>query len=352
MATYTTRRGTAITYTEFIDRANPSPSSVFRISDGQSSATRIIDVAWSDWPRFVEDAVGYTTIKTNDATAQPYISRITPWHAAINDLATERKWLWAVDVTVQGFGKPTDDVMNETVGGLPMARFKTARCTLGYSTLLYDIRTDDALGTDRDESRLDRYVTKIYRPQGEFLNIDGSAYYYGLGTSPAVPLYRGVNKTLISFNVQLTWHKIPEEAVPTKFLNPNATNFAIDRCLGTVNNQDWEGYAKGTLLLMAVEMRPYVSAVGIRYYDLTYSFKFFNPTQETRNNNAIGHQHIFRPRTTPGWYEALGGDTGRTIATSTNPTNFIAQTDNVNIYNWSNFRNLFRPAAATYKAQD
>jgi len=348
MATYVTRKGQSIPYKEFVGGANPSPSSVFSIADDASSGIRIIDVDWAYWPAFVQDAVGYTEIKV--IAGETYLSRVTPWYATIDN--SERKWLWANRVNVEGYGKTSDSVMYQTLNGLPMAQFKTARCTFSYGTLLYDIKTDEQMGAGRDESTLERYVTKIYRPQGEFLNIDGSAYYYGLGTSPAVPLYRGVNKTLISFNVQLTWHKIPEEAVPTKFLNPNATNFAIDRCLGTVNNQDWEGYAKGTLLFMAVEMKPYVSATGIRYYDLTYSFKFFNPTQESRSNNAIGHQHIFRPRTTPGWYEALGGDTGKTIATSVNPTNFIAQTSGVNIYDWSNFRNLFRPAAATYKAKD
>lgn len=352
MATFTTQvePKQKIDFFELVD--NPS-SPRFTFTDDASFATRVIDVAWGTFPRFVNDVLGYSLVKTavnttdednRTVVGMPFVSRVLPWAIPFKNSANNY-WLFASKVDVEGVGVPSNNIMYEQGGRDQIAFYNKARCTIQYATRMYDILADSEINR-YDESGLQRYVTKLYRPEGEFLTIDGSAYYYGgiRQNGQPVPLARGVNKSLVKFNIALTWHKIPKDGVPSNFINPGCSNPAIDVSLGRVNNAVFSGCEKGTLLLTAVELKPIVGALGDRYYDITYYMKFFNPTKDLRNNNPIGHQHVFRPFGTPGWYEALGGTAGRTLATAANPTNFVAMATDINIYNWQNFRNLFRPA--------
>lgn len=283
-----------------------------------------------------------------------YVGRYIPWSFPIRNSTQRDRFMFASSCEIEGRGVPDDNNQFENDGAEgkdAVTRYKNARLTVQFETRLYDIMSDEDFiartANTVDESLLIRYVTKIYRPQGEFLHLDGNAYYYA-GISPAKALTRGVNKTIISYNLSLTWHFVPQEAVPSAFINYNAANLAIDKCLGRVNDDLFHGCRQGTLLLMAAELKPQVSAFGNRNYDITYMFKFLNPSQTEINGNVPGHNHIYRPfganESPPsnGWREAVASTS---LATSATPTNFVARTDDINIYNFANFRNLFRPAS-------
>jgi hypothetical protein len=351
MATYQAASGERFTIKEYVGNANTGDSPKFSFSDERSFASRVIDVPWASWPRFVQDVLGYSIATKYNPVAGtgnsglPFISRVIPWSIPFDNRSKQSRWLWASRVDVEGIGAPSSGTWYELSGRDQIAYYGQARCRISYETRTYDIVRDPQGGGSYDESDLTRYVTKYMKPQGEFLYLDGAAYYYGTGAgTTATPISRGVNKTLISYNLSITWHKIPVDGVPTAFLNPEKSNRAIDVCLGKVNNATFAGCEKGTLLLLSVEFKPFVGALGDRYYDITYYFKFFNPTTEKRNDNSVGHQHVFRPFKTPGWYEALAGDIGKNLATAALPTNFVARTKGVNIYDWADFGYLFRPA--------
>src|SRR5262249_29800477 len=154
-------------------------------------------------------------------------------------------------VEVEGRGVPDNQIQienDEAESRDSVAVYKHARLTVQFDTRMYDILSDDdfiaATSKTVDESLMLRYVTPVYRPQGEFLHLDGSAYYFA-GLRPKKILNRGVSKTIISYNLSLTWHFIPKEAVPSAFINFDAPNIAIDKCLGRVNDANFHGCKQG-----------------------------------------------------------------------------------------------------------
>lgn len=335
---------------------------------------RTIECPWLDYHDLAQGILGQsyvavgppiTTIDASAAGSNPnpfpwftpgykYVGRYTPWSFPSFVNRSYKRYLWACSAEIEGRGVPLDSNQIFGSGNDAESLYKNARLTVQFDTRLYDIMDDATFigvtNKDVDEGRLIRYVTKIYRPQGEFLVLEGNAYFYAGLTfdGGARPLTKGVNKTVVSYNISLTWHFIPEEGVPSIFFNSTAPNIAIDRCLGRVNNDTFHGARKGTLLLMAAELKPQISAFGDRTYDITYMFKFLNPSQTEYFGNVPGHNHIFRPfgaNATPtptnGWYEAVASESLSQAAT---PTNFVAMANDINIYNFADFRTLFRPA--------
>lgn len=289
----------------------------------------------------------------------PYVSRAIPWAIPFrND--SNKKYLWASAVEAEGLGTPSGNVQISTgvEGKDSISLYNTARLTVQFDTRMYDIMSDadftNVTGGDVDEARLIRYVTKTFRPSGENLALAGNAYYFaGLGNTPAtaVPLSNTVTKQIVTYNLALTWHFIPEAGVPSTFINPGSPNLAIDNCLGRVNNDYFHGCRQGTLLLMAVELKPMISALGNRIYDITYMFKYMNPAiSNDINGYAIGHNHVFRPYgandvpRTNRWWEMIAS---KILATTGPKTNFVVRTDGMNPYDWADFKTLFRPALWT-----
>ncbi len=350
----------------------------FTLEMDRSSASRVVETSWSNWGRFAQCVLGYATLGV-DENGKPGLSRAFPWSIPINN-TSNRRFLFASKIEIEGIGTPTPAGSACVIGSdnNAMAWYERARHTITFDTRTYDILADEQMGvaiqtttggggapgdaqlpppSGIDESRLVRYVTKIVKPAGEFLTLDSSAYYYAglLVGGNIVPMSRGQNKVIGSYNVSITWHLVPKEAVPSELYNPNCVNKAIDKCLGRVNRADFDGMKQGTMLLMAVELKPMVSPLGDRVFDITYMFKYFSPSATAKYNpaNVPGHNHIYRSIgggatanvSTNGWYEAFAN---RAIALATTntfaPTNFVAQTDGINIYDWADFNNLFRPA--------
>lgn len=349
--------GSPIDWSERFGSRGESPQVSLEVD--RSTATRVVDVAWGERWQFATAVVGSARLGVaRDGKAA--IIRIAPWRFPRPAFGSGLGWLWATKVSFRGVGTPTlgDQECVEGANNEAEAKYELARCTIVYETRSYDILSDEEHyvrhGQSLDEASLARYVTRTVRPQGEFLSLDGGAFHYaGLtnakGESPTVK--RGLNKTIVAYNLSLTWHLVPYEAIPSKFYNTTGPNFALDRCLGCVNNKPFAGLPAGTLMLGAAEIRPAASPLGQRVADVTYFLKFFNPSDTVRGhtihqNYVAGHQHIYTPKPPAsgeaGWYEVVTDDA--LAASSTAPTNFIAQTDEVSIFNWRDFDNLFRPA--------
>lgn len=322
----------------------------------RSTATRIVDTAWEDRWSFAENVIGSSQLGLSQ-NGKATIRRIDPWRFPRPAFGSGLGWLWASKISTSGVGKPSGECFDGN-NNEAQAVYKIARHTITYETRTYDILSDteyySTYGQAMDESDLRRYITKVVRPQGEFLTLDGNAYRYAGLTNTSgnsFPVSRGLNKAIVAFNLSLTWHLIPYEAIPSKFYNTAGPNFAIDRTLGCVNNKAFAGQPMGTLLLTAVSFQPIITPLGQRVADVTYFFKFFNPSDTVRGhavhqNYVAGHQHIYTPKPPAsgevGWYEAV---TSKTLAESTTaPTNFIAKEDETNIFNWRDFDYLFRPA--------
>jgi hypothetical protein len=241
---------------------------------------------------------------------------------------------------VVGVGVPTSgDTYTDPTGvtGSRIAAFEKAKVTVQYEARPYIVLSDggaiDAT-YGRNECSLRRFVTKQATPNVEIRTAPMGAYKYVASGTPIVEV--GSQKTFASYNLQITWHQVPDYAVPSLIHNPFLSSPSYtDSCIGRVNNAAFNGYPVGTLLLLGVQFRPYQMAFPwreIRCYDITYLLKYFNPV------SGVGHNHVFTTLATPGvgWYEV-------TTTGATNLSGGSAFSDNVSIYNWYDFTKLFTP---------
>lgn len=368
--------GQTIDWKEII---GPVRSPRIRLEWDRSSAVRTVDIPWDYSVMFAEYVIGdhyQHTDDTNVVGSGWHIKRSLPWTLNFDNTDEREPFLYATSVDIEGLGVPDDSVCYTGDDKNAQARYAKARCTVNFATRTYRIISDSQLVGEMssegsgfpDESFWKRYITRLCRPQTEVQTVQigghGNAYFYaGLYSGNAnnkaeVPIAAGINKLLSSVNLSVTWHQIPEDAVPSRVYNPDNTNFAIDNCLGRVNDREFNGFKKGTLLLLAVELKPMMSPFGRRFYDITYMFKFAQRSSEfaLRGGQEIypGHNHVFLPpikrdsySSNPpndppeGWYEAVAQ---RTTALNAPWTNFIVMEKGVNIFDFANMANLFRPS--------
>lgn len=239
-------------------------------------------------------------------------------------------------VRVQGVGVPaagaaTYEETSSYRGAI--AVYNMARVTVQYETHPYEIMDDtdlQAVGGVRHESTLARYVTKVSEPSVEFRTAPMGSYKYVPGGQP---IEMGLHKLFVYANIQLTWHEVPDYAVPSALHNPFLSSISyIDECYGRVNNAAFRNYPAGTLLFMGAKFRPYRLAFPYKskhVYDITYLFKYYRPS------SGVNHQYVFTTLSTPG--------IGYHEATTTGATNLGSMTDGVSIYDWYDFTKLFTP---------
>lgn len=319
-------------------------SAVAHFEHNRASCTRVYNMddptgavgGYEKAYRYAKVILGYPETKTSGGGIK-YIARTLP-HGINRFVRSDGKpFLFATKCKIQGlapttYGSPPD--------GNKFPEYKHFRFTVEYETLPWEVKTDGQVsyegggGLVTYEAGWERYVTKIARPAGEFFTIQptsgvaagGIAYQY-VGVTPA-NVTAGIGKLLAFCNLQVTWHQIPETAVPSVFVNPSLTARSyIETTIGKVNNAEFNGYAKGTLLLLGASMTPYRSPFGDRIFDVTYMFKYFEPVADK------GHNYLFRP-----------ASNAFIEVTTSGATNIGAMTAGVSIYDWADFTKLFTAA--------
>lgn len=267
-----------------------------------------------------------------------YIDRVLPH--AINyyqSYGDNKNYLYATKCDFRPIS-PANYTTNGPDGD-SIPQYQKAFLDVTYETLPYDIKGNGeinyAIGVP-DESWWQRYITKIAKPAGQYFSLPTSrtsgtppvtVYSYKYVTGGTPDLQEALGKLLSNCNLQVTWHSVPEAAVPSMFVNPTLTApGAIDKYVGKTNHNTFNFYPQGTLLLLGVQMTPHRSAFGNRVFDVVYMFKYFEPVP------GAGHLFNFRPLS-GGWLEV----------TTDGVTNLVAQTAGKSIYDFGNFGNLFRP---------
>jgi len=284
--------------TYYREKVPGSPATTFAVDASQS--VRTFDVDWTAQANAVEDFLGYATVVSTGA-GSPYglaVSRSTPIYHPSFYQPNGLPFLYATKCDIEGIGFTQGRWLGSIQDSNGVARYDYARMKVAHESLTYDIREDnDTLVTNLtgtgfpDEARLNRYVTKVVQPQAEYISLGYGCMRYvgGPNAGGAVPF--SVGKILVSWDVALTWHGVPIEAVATQAINPGiGSNIAfIDLALGRVNDRTFAGYAAGTMLFVMANIVPHRSATGRRTYDCEYRFKFFLPGHHkilTSNNAA------------------------------------------------------------------
>lgn len=252
----------------------------FAVDDLHSEFT--IMVAWEDRYRAMAEFLGWSQVRSEGGSR--YIERHTPYsHPEFLDdsgssngipevLYATRVISMKPFVPPRGDGKPYKSPDN-----WPRAKF--ALLKLGMQALTYDIREDsDTLVVSDgkpDESRLNRYVTKIVKPSSEILGLQGQRFKFvpSGGYPPAnTPALGTPGKRIPKYDLTLTWHEVPRRAIGSRIYNPNRSDFPADDYLGTVNSTTFAGCPVGTVLYTGVDIRPIRSALGERIFEVEYRF--------------------------------------------------------------------------------
>ena len=335
----------------------------------QGKAVRKFRVAWPSRWKFLQTFIGYSWVNLA-GTASAHIIRVPPQaHPVTVDVpgqgSFDQPWLYAQDVeSIEG--------MEPDPVGFPQlddedTPYKNAAVTVAYESLTFRVLDDEAMKdnsythdgtpTGRPEDfaggRPRRYLTKVIQPTAEYLKMSFGVFVF-VANDPVTgkkwqPASLGQGKIIPAAEVLYQWHQFPtykttvaDEA--TRVYYPPA----VKTHLGTVNDAEFDGYNKGTLLFTAFEYKPYRMIGGHVSGDLVYKMKHFEPNSLTGSiSNTTGHNYFIRPdvrNTNPftrlplQWTRAAS----RLDGSETSPEYPPDNTDDVYLYNYRDFKKLFQ----------
>jgi hypothetical protein len=286
--------------TVYVERVHDSPDTA--INGKQSRSTRVIDVpsVAGRGPEVavqaVKDFVGYTRLVSQAGTK--YLNRITPhqhptWPwlyctqaARVEGVAFREKWDQKGDVILFG----DKEGVEYLTFGHPVSHYQVYRLHLVYEALTWDVQSDKAAPGRSDESDLTRYVTKITRPGGDYISLpsNGLASVPVDGGEASQPAPVGLGKILPSFDVEITWHQVPYDAVPSREVNSALAAPAIENSIGKVNTVALGGFEKGCLLFLACDKQPDRMSEGTRSFNVVYRLKYIPLDTAAGMNADIG----------------------------------------------------------------
>jgi hypothetical protein len=239
---WTATVGNGILYTELVKDGSPT----FSIENDGSTLTRAILVLWEELDYAKNAFLGYPQI-VGEGGNTLWLSRNVPDAATIFTNSANRPYLYATKVSGQGYGMPVGASagIHDEDTNFPIYRY--AKLEVTYETLTYDILSDEQMfekgfidGLDNpDESTLARYVTVETHPGVEYLTLPqgGFSFVGPVVSGKPAPVPGGPGKITPNYDLTLTWHLVPREAVGSILYNPYLQNPPIDQCLGTVNSK-------------------------------------------------------------------------------------------------------------------
>jgi len=214
-------------------------------------------------------------------------------------------WLYATMIAdVKGI-KPTGIYNNEAQGGSFSMQYEFAIVTIGFSSLTYDVISDQELADNYSNDESYRYVTKISESTAEYISVDRGQYVFtggAVGNPDGKTFNLGTGRITIKVDLQWDWHDVPARSI---FNNDGTGNIAtnIYNCIGKVNNAEIWGFPAGTLLMMTPKFTPTIQPVspltmGVanplisppRSFDVRLLFKYWDPPVAPGGNGGYrGH---------------------------------------------------------------
>lgn len=257
---------------------------------------------WTRRWEFCFVMLGYSEILTH-SSGRKYVSRKLPhgyqgtYKSNFSDVSNQKDyglpWLWATSIeNIEGVRHT-----GTTSRGAPQNEL--AKVTLNYEALPYRLVSDTDMMTLNewlsgfsgvpDESKsLARYVSKFVQPSAEYFALPFGKFYWVLDDDSVPPVTGSQLGYIVpSMEIAYTWHQVPKlqtvAAAPPSYAVPDA----IRKTLGSVNNDTFDGYEKGTLLLTSVEVKPYRWIGGAHYSDITYKMKHLKQTKPFNKTTKV-----------------------------------------------------------------
>ena len=245
-------------------------------------------------------------------------------------------WLYASRVTGPEGIASRGQAIGVNAGGA-YAAFQQMRITIQYESMPYDILSDasvQAKNTANKPAESWRYVIWERQPASEFIQNQETSFVWPqqvhnrqrdvlLGS-------KGYAILLSKVRIVATWVQVCDD-----WVRNGSNRFGnLEACLGTVNNQTFLDYPRGTLLFESYKPIPRVEPVDPvvmnqvnkistvpRGWDIVLTWVYFDPTNGQSNagnagnlndNNgtpAYGHNLVFDPITAK-WWRPLLNSTG------------------------------------------
>jgi hypothetical protein len=235
-------RGLQLDYKEFsTDGGSPNES----FGPEQTTATRVLDVDWSD--RFLAAAqlMGFSRI--NDTDPQHWtIDRYLP------DVHPEQPVLICTEVKGKGIGTAG----SKTVGGRKVNIFLKARLTCTYTFPDYDVLENSEITTE-----FDRFRTFEAKPSAEYLSPPvGSGFLtWAEGDNFGDAFPGNVGFIYGTTTLFYRWLQVPFAGLP---------EVTIQDTIGRVNADTFAGNDPGTLLLLGWDPKRTNSPHGLRTWNV------------------------------------------------------------------------------------
>ncbi len=231
------------------------------------------------------------------------ITRIVPTDEDNN--ALQQNWLFATQL------ESITGVAPRGLNSNDVGYYEKAKITVTYESLTYDPHSDEYAenkgwldlhgnpcdlyittfgsgpgGTTLDAALPVRYISRTFHPTAEYLTLP---YGQLLWADDGTPAATGAGKIIASMEVQYTWHQ-----VPSSINNVSSQITRIFNHLGKVNKYTFDFFPPGTLLLTAVETKPYRQIGGGYMSDITFKMKYFNASSSLGVPTNKGHNHFLK----------------------------------------------------------
>jgi hypothetical protein len=310
---------------------------------------RVFETPWEFMPRFATLLLGdarRVLTTEEDAFSTPFygVERDLPdVYSVFSDLQPKfgrgaLVWAQAIE-SIDGVGLM--DQADSLHGGTTSASYELARLTVRYESVTYPIIPDDDNGLHGSaasdgrvvplESNLQRYVTRVVQPAAEALTLPPQAYKF---VTDQNPLLGAALHIVPSSEVHYIWHRVPGRPK------------AVTQTIGCVNRGLFDGWSDGTLLLLAVEVKPYKWITGRRLCDITYKMKYFSaldPQTDREYSPPRGHNYFLR------YFRGGTTNPGYDLATHNGVATLFG---GIPVYSRIPFSSLFNPSQAITSNSD
>ena len=246
----------------------------FQFSHESTQASMVIDVPWEDFES--GDAI-FNILGASLRSDKVFVSEVdNQQHAVLHRTPPARHpifdWLWATSINnVEGVKFIGKVVPKNALTG-PWSQYEFARLTVSFTTLPFDIISDEFLYADPfkgDESY--RWTVKNFRPGVETLAVEGGFYTFAEGIQVAggpkgVQLPLGTSLMIPKHDLEWTWLNVPADILFARrdfeggFIYDNLAINVI-ACIGKVNSKAIWGFEEETLLCLPPEFVPTVQPV-------------------------------------------------------------------------------------------
>lgn len=287
--------------------------------------TRVVLVGDTDFANVLNGTAVKTILGFSARTGPGLINRLPPLQCPLDGFGQ----CYATKITSCKFWSPKggDAAMSPKktgAQGLPFTNYTTARLTVVFETLPYDILSNAQMTANGYTDEWYRWTLKMPYANVETIVRPGNSFAFAMGPSAGTIFPQGLVVRVQKRDLVVKWFQVPalsvlqlgQSGVP--YVEPWAwEDQALANTVGFVNNATWHGYRRGEVLLKPTKVEPMAEPVppavlGLapgavpRCFNYEFHFLIFQPPYDP-TELAAGHYVTFGHQTMPPVSAATNG---------------------------------------------